>query len=561
MNGAYVVGDLVADFLSACGVGAAFGVVSVHNIPILNAISKRNSCRFITARGEMGGAHMADAYARVTNNLGVLVTSTGPGAANAVSGLAEARVASAPLLHITGQAPRKYIGRRMGVVHDMPDQLAMLGAVSKAAYRIRSADEVLDVLSQAAKEAMSPPRGPVSIEIPIDVQKIPIAPPSEFKTPDLTTRARPPQPQALEALTQAALNARRPLLWLGSGARHASEPIKRLLNLGFRAVTSWAGRGIIPEDEPRTWGSLNGLGLPDIEEFYRTVDLMIVVGSRLRGHETLDFTVKLPKNLAQIDIDPAADKRTYPAQIFVEGDSAATLAALAERLHDRMQIDGSFATEFEAAGRKARRFLTDSLGPYASFPSQLRAAMPRGTIWVRDITTANTAWGNRLIPIHDPSENVYSVGAGIGMGLPHGIGAAVAASGKRKTVVLSGDGGFAINMTELWTAVQERLDLVIIIMNDRGYGVIRHIQDAEYGGHRCFNNLEAPSFSELAKLARIPFWRVSRADKIGSSLSAALQTSGPSLIEVDVSAIGPIPPYYPYNERIAHNKARASAAQ
>ena len=89
MNGVYVVGDLVAEFLGVCGVTTAFGIVSVHNIPILSAISRRNSCRFVMARGEMGAAHMADAYARVTGELGVLITSTGPGAANAVSGLAE----------------------------------------------------------------------------------------------------------------------------------------------------------------------------------------------------------------------------------------------------------------------------------------------------------------------------------------------------------------------------------------------------------------------------------------------------------------------------------------
>ena len=96
MSGNYIVGDLVADFLEACGTTTAFGIVSVHNIPILDALSKRNSCRFVMARGEMGAGHMADAYARVTNGLAVLITSTGPGAANAVSSLLEARVASSP---------------------------------------------------------------------------------------------------------------------------------------------------------------------------------------------------------------------------------------------------------------------------------------------------------------------------------------------------------------------------------------------------------------------------------------------------------------------------------
>jgi acetolactate synthase-1/2/3 large subunit len=152
------------------------------------------------------------------------------------------------------------------------------------------------------------------------------------------------------------------------------------------------------------------------------------------------------------------------------------------------------------------------------------------------------------MPVSDVSENVYPVCAAIGPGLPFGIGAAVANSGTRKTVVLTGDGGFALNMTELWTAVQEKLDLAIIIMNDNGYGVIRQIQDALYGSRHFYVDLSLPNLERLAALAGIPFWRVTEANSLQDVLQQALCASCPTLIEVDVVSIGAIPPYFPYDQ-------------
>jgi len=174
MASTYTVGDLVAEFLSACGVTTAFGIASVHNIPMLDAIGRRNTIRFMMARGELGGAHMADGYARASGGLGVIFSSTGPGAANAVGGLVEARFAGSSVLHITGQTATKFADRALGMVHDAYDQLGMLRSVSKSAYRIRSAEQALGVLTRAATDALTPPTGPVSVEVPIDLQRAPI---------------------------------------------------------------------------------------------------------------------------------------------------------------------------------------------------------------------------------------------------------------------------------------------------------------------------------------------------------------------------------------------------
>jgi acetolactate synthase-1/2/3 large subunit len=140
------------------------------------------------------------------------------------------------------------------------------------------------------------------------------------------------------------------------------------------------------------------------------------------------------------------------------------------------------------------------------------------------------------------------VGAGIGQGLQLGIGAAAAAGG-RKTMVLTGDGGFFLNVGELWTAVQEDLDMTVVVMNDRGYGVIKRIQDATQQGRRFFADLQSPEIEGLARLSGIPFWKVERGEEFGATVHQASGHKGLSLVEVDMHKVGEFPPYYPFSQR------------
>ncbi len=544
----YTVGDLVAEFLSACGVSTVFGIASVHNIPMLDAIGRRNAIRFIMARGELGGAHMADGYARVSGHLGVIFSSTGPGAANAVGGLVEARFASSPVLHITGQTATKFADREVGTVHDAVDQLGMLRSVSKSAYRIRSAQQALGVLTRAATEALTPPMGPVSVEVPIDLQRAPIPRPAMldgFALPLPVPRA--PAEAELDELAARVQRARRPMLWIGAGARQCGTEVRRLLDMGFTMLNSLQGRGVVPEDDPRSLGALHGNGMPGVAEFYETVDLMLVVGARLRGQETAEFALKLPSTIIQIDIDPLANGRTYPNEYFVCGDARLTLAGLAQRIAGRFSPDPGYQREFAAMKQRVRPEFLATLGVYASFPDQLRPVLPKDALWVRDVTQSNTTWGNRVFPIHDPHQNVYPVGAGIGQGFPLGIGAAAAARG-RKTIVMTGDGGFFLNVGELWTAVQENLDLTLVVMNDFGYGVIKRIQDSTQG-RRFFADLQSPDLGRLAALSDIPFWKVERPEEFGATVGRALAHTGLSMVEVDMHKVGEFPAYYPFNQR------------
>lgn len=549
MSSPYTVADLIAEFLDRLEIETAFGIVSVHNIPILDAIARRNRMRVVTPRGEAGAAHMADGYARASEKLGLLITSTGPGAANAAGGLVEARFASTPLLHVTGQTLSRFVDRGMGTIHDVPDQLGLMAAAGKASFRIRNAQDALGVLRQAVATAWDQPRGPVTVEVPLDIQREVIARPPQLDTVSLPN-LRPPEPSEaeIEAVTDLLLAARRPMLWLGRGARGAGDAARTLLDMGLGMVTSIAGRGVVSEDHPMSLGPLNGSGLPMVEAFYETVDLMVIAGGRVRGHETVDFSVPLPKRLVRIDIDPRADGRTYPNIGFVLGDASEVLTRIADRVRGRLQIDPHFARDLAAVKAQARAALAATLGPYATFADQLRAVMPKDAIWARDITINNSTWGNKLLKLDDPTANIYPIGAGIGQGLPLGIGAALAAQG-RKTVVMTGDGGFYLSLAELWTAIQEGVDMTILVMNDRGYGVIRHIQDKAAGGRRRFDRIAGPDLEGLSKLTGIPYWRVSAPEELGQKAQAAIAVEGLSLVEVDMTAIGDHPPYYPYGPK------------
>ena len=246
MSQRVTVGELVAGFLENCVTPMAFGVISIHNMPILDAIARRGRLRFVPARGEAGAVNMADGYTRVSGGLGIAITSTGTAAGNAAGAMVESQTAGTPLLHLTGQIETGYLDRNCAYIHEARDQLGMLRSVSKAAFRVQSPEAALPVLREAVNTALTAPSGPVSVEIPIDIQAAPVD-----WTDDLVP-ARPapvvPAPRELDALADALAGARRPLLWLGGGARHAALAVSRLVEMGFGVVSSTNGRGILPED-------------------------------------------------------------------------------------------------------------------------------------------------------------------------------------------------------------------------------------------------------------------------------------------------------------------------
>ena len=537
-NTPVTVGAVVAAFLEQCGVKTAFGVISIHNMPILDAFAQRGAVRFVPARGEAGAGNMADAYARSTGSLGVCLTSTGPAAGNIAGSLVEALTAGSPLLHITGQIETPYLDKGMSYIHEAPDQLTMLKAVSKAAFRVRSVETALGTLKQAVQCALTAPTGPVSLEIPIDIQSAVIPMPADLSP--LPVAAPVPSAAALDALADRLAAARRPLLWLGGGARHAGAAVKRLQALGFGVVTSVQGRGIVAEDDAGSLGAYN-IHKP-VEAFYQSCDAMLVVGSRLRGNETLKYELKLPRPLLRVDADPAAEGRCYATDAFVCGDSALALQGLADRLEARgWRADAALLADLKAVHQQVVATLHDGLGPYATLVAELQKIAGRQFNWVRDVTVSNSTWGNRELRIFEPTAGVHATGGGIGQGMPMAIGAAIGAEATgsgRKTFCLAGDGGFILNLGELATMVQERCNLVVVLMNDQGYGVIKNIQDAQYGGRRCYVDLHTPDYAQLCASLALPHAKCSDLAQLPALLAQAVDRQGPFLLEIDMLSIG-----------------------
>ncbi|MEQ9811750.1 MAG: thiamine pyrophosphate-binding protein, partial [Azospirillaceae bacterium] len=462
----------------------------------------------------------------------VAVTSTGTGAGNGAGALVEAMTAGTPLIHLTGQIDSPYLDRGWGFIHEAPDQPGLLKGCSKAFFRIARPEEAVPVLRRAIATALAAPTGPVSVEIPIDVQKAvtgeasggdPLAGPSEDDRPDIAP------------LVAALRSARRPVLWLGGGARGAARAATALADRGVAIVTSVQGRGTVDERHAMTLGSF--AATPASEALYRESDLMIVAGSHLRSNETRTYAVALPERRLRIDIDPAAAERGYPSEALILGDCADVLARLADALPADWRPDAGWADKVAAARAANLNRLKAEAGPYAALAEAVTAAMPTDGIWVRDITLSNSIWGNRLPPVDRPGRTVHAVGGGIGQGLQHAIGAGQATG--RPVIALIGDGGFMLNPGELATAIESGITLVILLMNDRGYGVIRNIQDAAYGGRRGYTDLLSPDFAVLARAFGCAYQVVTALDGVDGLIGAALAKGGTTVLEIDMTAIGP----------------------
>ncbi|MFT8242926.1 thiamine pyrophosphate-binding protein [Roseomonas sp. BN140053] len=529
------VGDLLARALADLGVTTVFGVISIHNLPILDAIARQGRIRFVPARGEAGAMNMADAFARVSRSLGVAITSTGTGAGNAAGSQVEALTAGSPVLHITTQVDRAFMDRDRAAIHDVPRQPDMLKAISKSYIRVWEAAGAVDALLAAARAAQTAPAGPVTLEIPVDVQRVKVR--GRLLPASCHIAPAVPDPAQLDALAEMVLRAQRPMLWLGGGARHAAQAATALADRGFGIVTTTQGRAVVPESHPRSLGAFNMT--PAAQGIYDRSDLMIVVGSRLRGNETRNNAMPLPQPLVQVDADATQAGRNYPVDMFIAGDSKLVLEGLLARLPVGLATDAAFLHDIAIARATSEGALRSSLGPYQVVADKLLARVgPGGHPFVRDVTLSNSTFGNRYVQVAAPHLGVHALGGGIGQGIAMAIGASMAGV-PAKTVALVGDGGAMLMIGELACAADMGANVVFVLMNDGGYGVIRNIQDAQYGGRRHYADLLTPDFSLLCASIRLPHEKVSDVAEFGAALDRALATEGPCVLEVDMTAIGP----------------------
>ncbi|MFD0058624.1 thiamine pyrophosphate-binding protein [Streptomyces sp. NPDC127168] len=524
-------GGLLAAHLKSLGVDTVFGIVSVHNLPLVEAVEADPDLRFVPVRHEASAVNAADAYGRARGSLGCALTSTGTGAGNAAGSLIEALSSGTSVLHVTGQVETAHLGSGRGFIHETKDQLGMLAAVSKYAATITSAREAGRVLREASAAARTAPGGPASVEWPIDLQYAAqeddgeTAPAPEAPVPDASR---------LAAARDLLATARRPLIWAGGGANTARAELLALLEAtGAGLLTSNSGRGSVPEDHDLVIG--NFATTPAGRALLADADVVVTVGTHFRSNETADYGLRIPEAHIQIDVDAAALGRVYPARHGLQGDAAAVLPRLTDAA---VRADADWTDRVRRARDEVRAALHDGIGPQAAICDALAAALPRGSVVARDVTIPSSSWGNRLLPMHDPRANVFPRGGGIGQGLGMGIGAALARPGE-PTVVIAGDGGLAVHLGELLTLAQERPRLTLIVFNDGGYGVLRNMQ-ATYTERRSGVDLFTPDFGGLAAACGLPYARIGDASEAAKVIDAAVASDGPTLVEVDLAALGPM---------------------
>ncbi len=533
------VGDGVVAELASLGVDTIFGIISIHNIPVYDALARSGAFRIVKPRGEAGAVNMADAYARISGRLGVAITSTGTGAGNAAGALIEADAAGTPLLHITGQVASEFLDGGRGYIHECRDQLSMLRSVSKKAYRVRRPEQAVPIIRQAALDALTSPMGPVSVEIPIDLQS------RLVDVPAIVTAGMAPQPPASSDLADVVseiLKSRRPVMWAGTGVVQADATAEfcELAELIDAAVlTSHGARGVVSEHDSRCIGYF--ATNPDVRKLLDVSDLLISVGVRFRGNETAYWNLEVPANHIGIDIDLAAVNRNYPQTIAINGDAKQVLGSLRSIVREnRPRPKPDYRQEVGRVRDAARISMRESLGPYEGILDAIRETVPKGGIVVRDVTIPTTTWASRMIEVDNPRETVHPATIGIGQAVPMAIGAEIGRPGV-PVLMMSGDGGFLVNLGELATAREEGLSFTTVIFDDGGYGVLRNLQNVVFDGRQIGVDLEGPDFLTLARSFGFQSVRVGDAERFRSALSTAINADEQWIIIVDVEELGPTP--------------------
>lgn len=532
----YTVADAIVEELVAEGVEVIFGIVSIHNMPIYDAMLRDGRIRMATARGESGAVNMADAYARATGKIGVVLTSTGAGAGNGAGSLTETWNSGTPLLHITGEADSDYIGTDQRYIHECRDQLKMMEGANKAAYLLKRPKLITPFMQKAIKEAKTVPTGPVTVSIPTNFQAM-IIPKNNLVAVQAEQDTEVKINLPAEVIEKIAA-AKRPVIWAGDGVIHsgASEELLALVEkIQPAVVTSESAKGAIPEEHPLCIG--NFAWFPRFEELLSKSDLLISIGVRFRGGETNGWTSPVPENHINIDLNPNAFNRNFDTLYGLVGDANAVLKEINKALADKeITPDAAYVEEVKAVRAGVRDDLCSTIEPYGDLAAIMNEQFPENTILLTDVTIPGYTWANKLVDVHEPRNYLYMTGGGIGQGLPMAIGAKVGQP-EKPVVLVAGDGGFMVNAGEMITAVQENAPIVVLMFDDGGYGILKYYQEAAYGRQTAVD-LVNPDFVMMAKSMGFDSEKVTTVEEFEKGLANALESKKPYMVVVDVEAIG-----------------------
>ena len=532
----YTGADLIAEGLAQLGVEHVFGIVSIHNMPIMDAINRLGKTKIIDVRHEQAGTHAADGYARATGKLGVMIASTGPGTSNTVTGLYEAQYGSSRVLVITGQAETAFYGKGLAYVHEAENQVPMLASVCRRVESPRHVGQLESALQAVITDMFTGRGAPGALEIPIDIQYAETAKPN-LKLPEADF---PISDKDIDRVVERIKNSSKRVIVAGGGviAAGAAQQLQELAEkLDCPVLTTVDGRGVIPEDHDRCVGNYyNSAGMYNA---IQGADVTIAIGTKFAVGVDGQFQAQTPPgDLIQIDIDGNMIGRTHDAQIGVLADAKSALTAINASLQEPLPNDGQFNQLIWEARDGVHGAMRSRLGPdWPQVMDTLRAKLPRDGVFVRDQTISAYNWGNQQFPIYEPRTSINPTSGAIGPGFPMSVGAAIGTN--KKSVVIHGDGGFMFHATELATAAQYKVPLIVCVFNDSGYGVLRWLQENRFGRINE-TDLGKVAFAQMAMSMGVPAQRVKSVAEFDAALDTALATEGPYLIDVDMEHFAPM---------------------
>lgn len=524
-------GHVLVESLLAEGVETIFGIPGVGTLAVYDAFVDHPGLRHIEVRHEQGAIFMADGYARATGSPGVAFSSGGPGALNTLTAMATAFNDSVPLLHVTCENPASVRRKGRGYFHDISDQFGMFRPVSEFAQQAVLPEEIPSAIHQAMDALRNRRPRPAFVEIAgealSDETGVEIPPAAQ-------RRERVIDPVALSDAVRLLASAERPIIWAGGGVAtpEASAALLRLAELtGSPVLTTQKGKGAISADHPLHVG--NWANELPTRELLIGSDVLIAIGTRFSYFPTGGWSVSLPDRIIQIDMDPAEIGRNYPATVGLVGDAAQATLALVDGL-ERVGYAGLAHRTREVTSVRERIDATVGTSPESEVLDQMRSALPRSARVFNDPTTI-AFWARSMWSSYDPRTWTVPSGFGtLGFALPAAIGAKVARP-HEVSVAVMGDAGVMFTIQDLMTAVQEHIGIVLMVFNDRGYGVERRHQDHLYG-RRSGVDVDPPDFVALARAFGAKALLVSDLSAVGAALEQAIditdETGGPVLVEV-----------------------------
>jgi acetolactate synthase-1/2/3 large subunit len=532
--------DEIVGILKEADVDVVFGIPSVHNMRLYEALRKDSSIRHILCRQETMAAHMADGYARAGRRLGVVISSTGPGTGYMVPAIQEAWGSCSPVLMITTNIKGAKIGQGFGALHELQDQDTLFHHITKATMTVRSEDEVQALTREAIHIALSGRPGPVYLEVSTDLLDRPI---SGERKEDSGKRDKGEGMSGLEEAIPLVSRAKQPLLVVGSAA-HSPEVVAHINTLAETlaapVMTTVNSRGVIAEDHPLAFGNITRKGV--IREIIESCDVTLVIGSRLREVDAKRRGIAL-SHLIHVDWDAKWIDKNFPAEVALIGDIPSILEAMLHRLEPASLLDQrrtwiqEMRKRLEAELNKVREAHVEM-----QYLEVIRRSLPRESTLVIDNTQLGY-WAEYFYPSYSQGGLVGARGsATIGFAFAATIGIKTACP-EKPVLALIGDGGFLYGAQELATCMRHKMGFPVIVVNDNAYGVIAYLQRGAY--QKVYeSDLTNPDFVALARAYGAEGTRVDSPSGLDAALKKAFASESMWVIELVAPSVEPPFPRY-----------------